>query len=206
MTDVAIVSNTGNVVTTGNDVLTTCPTNSPAAPEAPVVAFEAEKKYVTISWTDASTNEIGFRIDRKDGTGEWKTIVFRPRKSAGSTFNEQIWRDYLYPKNINFQYRVVAIDCNNNNAGASPASVILNSGSTANLIDFSNTEFKILKDKIVFNSIENHPYITISDISGKILVREEIKKNIFSFQNLASGIYLLIFQSDIKTITTKIVR
>jgi len=100
----------------------------------------------------------------------------------------------------------VAIDCNNNNAGASPASVILNSGSTANLIDFSNTEFKILKDKIVFNSIENHPYITISDISGKILVREEIKKNIFSFQNLASGIYLLIFQSDIKTITTKIVR
>ncbi len=206
MTDVAIVSNTGNVVTTGNDVLTTCPTNSPAAPAAPVVAFEAEKKYVTISWADASTNEIGFRIDRKDGTGEWKTIVFRPRKSAGSTFNEQIWRDYLYPKNINFQYRVVAIDCNNNNAGASPASVILNSGSTTNLIDFSNTEFKILRDKIVFNSIENQPYITISDTSGKILVRQEIKKNIFSFQNLASGIYLLIFQSDIKTITTKIVR
>lgn len=208
MTDVAIVSNTGTVRTTGTDVLTTCPSSAPAAPSQPLVAFDAEKNYVTVSWTDASANEIGFRIDRRDGNSDWKTIVIRPRKSVGTAANEQLWRDYQYPKNINFEYRVVAIDCNNNNAGASAASVSLNSMSTTtlNLETKANPNYKIVSNKIVFSTLENKPVLTLTDISGKTILYEKVNQTIYPLHSLKQGIYLLKIETITDIYTTKIIR
>lgn len=208
MTDVAIVSNTGSIVKTGIDVLTNCPTSSPSAPAAPIVAFDSEKKYVNISWTDISDNEIGFRIDRKDGTNDWKTIVIRPRKSVGAVNNEQVWRDYLYPQNINFEYRITAIDCNNNNTGTSTSSASLNSGTTTfingNLSKSDN--FKIHSDKIIFSTANINRKVTITDISGKIICADCASASIYYFIGLDRGIYIVKIDTEDNNTTTKIIR
>lgn len=208
MTDAAIVSNIGSVVTTGADVLTTCPSNFPTAPAAPVVAFDAGRNFVNISWTDASSNEIGFRIERKDGDSEWKTIVIRPRKSVGAGANQQVWRDYLYPKNSDFVYRVVAIDCNNNSVGASLSSALLNSDTATGLCNrwLQGEVFTVHDYKIIFTSLKSNSWLTITDISGKRMFSGEIMSNIYSFHNFKPGVYLFKIETDSNIITTKIVR
>jgi len=119
MTDVAIVSNTGTITTTGEDFISTCPTGVPAFPMGLNVSLASDNLYANIAWTDAADNEIGFRVERKTGNAAWQTLVIRPRKSLGCPDNEQAWRDYNLPTNETFVYRVVAINCDNNDAGAS---------------------------------------------------------------------------------------
>lgn len=119
------------------DEIVQCPGNEPSKPEQVTVEHQPAKERVMISWTakDSDKNEIGFRVDRKVGNGDWKTIVYRPRHdytkeftydgsdNSGSApsgfgspvtmdFNKQQWADYNYPKDKEFQYRVVSVNCN----------------------------------------------------------------------------------------------
>jgi hypothetical protein len=207
MSDVAIVSNTGSIVYTGTDVLTTCPTNLPTASPAPIVKFNTNKTYVEISWLDASNYEIGFRVDRKDGSGEWKTIALRPRKSVGTVNNEQVWRDYMYPKNIDFSYRVVAIDCDNNNLGASMSSMVLNTiTATKNKEIQSQNVFKLYADKVVFIDDEKNRKLTITDITGKIIDSGIISTGVYYTTKLKNGIYIFQIETQFDTRSIKIIK
>jgi hypothetical protein len=122
MNDAAIVSNIGTISTTGTDFISTCPAGTPTAPTNISVTLAIDTACATISWTDNSSNEIGFRVERKIGNDAWQTLVIRPRKSIGDAQNEQMWRDYNLPLNASFVYRVVAITCDNNDLGASDLS------------------------------------------------------------------------------------
>ncbi len=102
------------------DVITLCPEEVPAAPGNVTIQPDPEAKCMIIHWEDNSENEIGFRIDRRvSGAETWETIAYRPRKSVGSTENPQTWRDYLASSWIPYEYRVIALDCDQNEAGAS---------------------------------------------------------------------------------------
>ena len=54
------------------------------APKAPsdLIVVSVTRDAVDLSWTDNSTNEVGFEVDRRSGTGAWAFIA-RPRPTPG---------------------------------------------------------------------------------------------------------------------------
>ena len=74
---------------------------------------------VRITWTDASNNEAGFRVDRKIDDGAWTTIAYRPPRIQGDANNPQMWLDYLAPIGRPLVYRVVAVNSKDDDQGAS---------------------------------------------------------------------------------------
>lgn len=102
------------------DVITECPSQSPAPP-ADIQATVNDGDHVVITWSDNSQSEIGFRVDRKMGSGNWNPIAYRPRKSFGTDYNAQSWADFNAPSDCELFYRVVAINCDDNDEGASEA-------------------------------------------------------------------------------------
>jgi len=94
------------------DTITACPSgnnNPPLNVNANVVEDSA---FIRIDWKDASDQEIGFRIDRREvSKTSWTTIAYRPRKSVGHIDNEQKWIDYMAVPGYDYEYRVVAANC-----------------------------------------------------------------------------------------------
>ncbi len=104
-----------------NDCITECPEENPQPPEnVKAIRYSISNDYIQISWRDASDKEIGYRIDRRiSGSDTWTTTAYRPRKSKGHENNEQKWFDYLAPTKYEYEYRVVALNCDDNEVGAS---------------------------------------------------------------------------------------
>ena len=127
--DCAFVADTVPTISTSaadgqpSDVIIECPEGSPAAPTG--VTVHTEGDHVNIAWTDASDNEIGFRVDRRTEEGNWTTIAYRPRHSQGTEHNVQAWVDYLAPPGYALHYRVTAVGCDDNGgeATAGPVSI-----------------------------------------------------------------------------------
>lgn len=113
--DFAVAGNlSGSTIADGNALdpsgaLLTCP-SGPLSPPVDVVA-QAIGDAVSVTFTDTSEHEIGFRIDRKSGDGAWQTIAYRPRQSYGHAQNPAGWVDYLAPRAVPLHYRVAAINC-----------------------------------------------------------------------------------------------
>ncbi len=122
--DVSFVDNISAGVTTdcgGDcDYITDCPTGDLTPPADATVTLDEENYRFIITWTDATDQEIGYRIDRRiAGDDNWTTIVYRPRYSDGHEMNEQKWIDYMAPAGEMLEYRVVAVNCDNSDEGAS---------------------------------------------------------------------------------------
>ena len=128
--DAAFVDNSASDVRTDadgiQDVVTTCPAFDPQAPDDVNVTASEENSNVIITWTDASTSEIGFRVDKKRMKDTaWTTIAYRPRHSVGHENIEQKWIDFLAPRGKGLQYRVVAVNCNDNEVGVTESQIIV---------------------------------------------------------------------------------
>jgi FtsP/CotA-like multicopper oxidase with cupredoxin domain len=82
-------------------------TTRPAAPTG-LTAVASAATRVDLSWVDHATNETGFRIDRRTGTGAYTTI--------GTSVPDQAkFTDYTVASGLSYTYRVYAY----NQAGAS---------------------------------------------------------------------------------------
>ncbi|MDJ0686955.1 MAG: hypothetical protein QNJ41_00440 [Xenococcaceae cyanobacterium MO_188.B32] len=101
------------------DVITADPLGSVSAPIKVTAKVQPEEDSVLITWEDTTTNEIGFRVERSIEGGEWTTIAYRPRQSMGSIHNQQAWVDFMAPRDRALRYRVVAIQSDDSNTGAS---------------------------------------------------------------------------------------
>lgn len=77
-------------------------TGTPTAPSGLIVSA-ASTTTVNLSWDDNSTNEGGFRIERKLGVGEWSTVG-----TLGA--NIETWLDTGLIATANLTYRVVAFN------------------------------------------------------------------------------------------------
>jgi hypothetical protein len=95
-----------------------CPPNAPAAPRE-VKAELHNRDAIKITWADASDNEIGYRVDRSLDGKTWAPIAYRPPRIQGSADNPQAWIDFTAPPGRALLYRVAAINCEDNAAGAS---------------------------------------------------------------------------------------
>ena len=106
MFDSAIVNNTGGyTATTGSEAVLISdpgdPTSAPADVTATVVG-----DHVEITWTDTSSKETGFRVERSIDAGLWTVIAYRPRREAGVSGNPAAWHDMSAPRGLSLSYRV----------------------------------------------------------------------------------------------------
>lgn len=94
-----------------NETVTTTPDIPPSAP-ASLVARAVSQTHVRLTWLDTSTNETGFRVERKPGVnGAYSTIG---EVGAGAT----AYDDFTVAARSTYYYRVQAY----NAAGGSPYS------------------------------------------------------------------------------------
>jgi hypothetical protein len=98
--------------------ITASPSEAPKPPTK-VTAAVYQDDAVKITWTDASDNEVGFRVDRRLGDGKWHVIAYRPPRIQGDADNAQEWVDFTAPPRKELTYRVVAINADDNDKGAS---------------------------------------------------------------------------------------
>jgi hypothetical protein len=98
--------------------LTANPPGKPAPPTK-VMAEVYQGDAVKITWTAAADKAVGFRVERRVGDGKWQVIAYRPPRLQGDPDNPQAWVDFMAPPGKVLTYRVVAIDADDNDKGAS---------------------------------------------------------------------------------------
>lgn len=120
--DCAYVANrAGKVNAKRPSTLVVCPSGSPAPPKDVAVRQYAGDA-VRIEWKDSSENEIGFRVDRSLDDGKtWTPIAYRPPRIDGTDPDGLAWVDFTAPPGRPLRYRVAAISCADDDAGASAA-------------------------------------------------------------------------------------
>ncbi|MFN7826569.1 MAG: fibronectin type III domain-containing protein, partial [Acidobacteriota bacterium] len=90
-------------------------TGTPAAASGLTVSA-ASTSTVTLSWEDNSTNESGFRIERRLGVGEWSVV-----NTVGA--NVKTWTDIGLISTATFTYRVIAFNANGSSTASEEKSV-----------------------------------------------------------------------------------
>ncbi|MFM8357131.1 MAG: fibronectin type III domain-containing protein, partial [Verrucomicrobiota bacterium] len=104
----------GNSAAAG-PVSVTTPDVPPAAP-ANLAASAASATSVNLSWTDNSTNEQGFRVERAPNGGSFAQIATTAANATGYT-------DTTAVPGTTYQYRVRAFNAAGNSAYAGPVTV-----------------------------------------------------------------------------------
>ncbi|MCY3019343.1 MAG: hypothetical protein NTW87_10000 [Planctomycetota bacterium] len=108
--DCAYVANKAAKVNAKNpETLTELPAGTPAAPRN-VRTARYGGDAVRITWPDASTNEIGFGVQRSLDSGKtWTTIACRPPRINGTDPDGLAWIDFSAPPGKALLYRVAAL-------------------------------------------------------------------------------------------------
>jgi len=77
---------------------------------------------VKITWVPGPGQAIGYRVDRRIAAGKWQAIAYRSPRLQGDADNPQAWVDFTAPTEKELSYRVVAINGDDGDQGASQAS------------------------------------------------------------------------------------
>jgi hypothetical protein len=127
MTDCAFLAGKGSRVVpdkktiAGLDLqapLTAGPAAAPAPPTK-VTARYYQEDAVQITWVAAAAETVGFRVERRMAGGKWQVIAYRPPRLQGDADNPQAWVDFTAPPNKELTYRVVALNAEDTDKGAS---------------------------------------------------------------------------------------
>ncbi len=116
--DIAIVANeAGGGTGAPRNAITRDP-GGELRPPRDVTAEILDEDAVHLRWRDDTDAEIGYRVDRRIEGGQWTPIAYRPPQDRGHTLNQPEWIDYLAPSGRSLQYRIVAIQSDDGDAGA----------------------------------------------------------------------------------------
>ncbi len=236
--DLSVVGNTGgSQVISGDgtvlDGINTCPGKAVTAPDSIEVVRDTQNKRNIITWRDRTTNAIGFRVDRKIENSDWHTIAYRPRNETGGVwlydgreydgdtipgcvcsnqidFNKQKWVDYTAPPGKNISYRVVAINCDDDESGAS---------STVQITRIEKSQVSNHDDVMIYPNPSAGSFtcelpdekaewkIQLSRIDGKLIMEWHNKNGIFTFgDDLNAGLYIVSFISEDDIIVKKLIK
>jgi len=119
--DATIVGNHATVQVTGSVVAMTSNAGDPVTMPTGVSATVIDD-VVEVAWTDTSTNESGFRVERSADEGPWQVVAYRPRREFGHPENPAAWRDISAPRAVDLRYRIVPTNFDDTAVAASEAS------------------------------------------------------------------------------------
>jgi hypothetical protein len=127
MTDCAFVANQCDHVVPDEKTLARLGLRAPltagprAAPSPPtqVTAAAYQEDAVRITWAEPSGGAVGFRVERRLARGPWQAIACRPPRREGDPDNPPAWVDFTAPPGKELTYRVVALDAEDSDRGAS---------------------------------------------------------------------------------------
>lgn len=102
-----------------NEATVTPPAAAPNAPTS-LLAQAITSTSIQLTWTDNSTNETGFQIERKVGTGPFEAPILLPANATGSVN----FVDSGLTSGTNYTYRVRAINQAGNSAWSGESSAI----------------------------------------------------------------------------------
>jgi hypothetical protein len=96
-------------------------TTSPASvtPPTDVKAETYHDDAVKVSWSGSANGGIGYRVERRIGEGKWQVIAYRPPLLQGDAENPAEWVDFTAPPGRELTYRVVAVNADDTDKGAS---------------------------------------------------------------------------------------
>lgn len=199
------------------DYITECPTGDLTPPTDVNVTVDKDNYCIEITWTDAGDEEIGFRVERLiDGSDTWTPIAYRPRHSNGTEYNEQKWVDYLAPAGKALEYRVVSVNCENNDEGASQATAPVlipvkvanpvfskDAGAYNQVIQVlltSTTEGAVIR----YTTDGSDPDESATEYTEAIIVNETttIKARAFKGENIPSDIIEMAYTIDLPQVAT----
>ena len=95
------------------ELATTGKAGTPLSPKD-LVATSFSRVTIKLTWKDISTNETGFKVFRKAGTGAWKLLTPTPLPSGTTTYND--WTATGNDSSTSYHYYIRAC----NTAGCSP--------------------------------------------------------------------------------------
>ncbi|HEX5270172.1 MAG TPA: hypothetical protein VFW33_06795, partial [Gemmataceae bacterium] len=72
-----------------------------------------------VAWAEASGGALGYRVERRIGEGKWQVIAYRPPRPQGDPENPPEWVDFTAPPGKELTYRVVAVNADDSDKGAS---------------------------------------------------------------------------------------
>ena len=137
---------------TSATTLATAPA-TPAAPSNIALSSPASRR-VRVTWQDNSTNETGFRLERRLGTnGAWQLIT-----NTGA--NAVSFDDTTVKKNQTYYYRVRSFNAAGFSAWVTSGSVRATSASLAGASVFSTTQI----------ASGGSPVDGIADLSGEVVL------------------------------------
>lgn len=221
------------------DLSFSCPPTSPSAPINVTATPDSAKACIIINWEDNANDEIGFRVDRRiSNTANWVTVVYRPANVTGSfvqnfsildlgnipagcanqgplDLNPQTWYDYMAVPSYNYEYRVVALDCNDNDNGASQPTpsvtfpVVTSTSRDLKLLDFNLAPNPATTQLIVSLSY-NDPQSTamIYDVNGRLVksqVLNDLKQSV-DISGLTPGMYMMTISTSRDRISRRFVK
>jgi len=132
------ISSSHNGVYTPKDFSSSNHTNAVNPPANLTVTPLVDHKGVQLDWTDTASNELGFRVERRINEGPWQIVAYRPAinqsKNGAITGNDSFsptpinqlnnprWVDYTAPRERRLEYRVFAINGNDDESFATAIS------------------------------------------------------------------------------------
>lgn len=178
------------------------------APETPLdLSATPGENIISITWNDNSDSETGFEVYRTvNPLGEFT-------KLASLTFNTTYYVDMNVKKNIQYFYKVRAVD---SKSGNSPFTTVRNAKlGVINKMDESSEETVVVypnptKEKL-FITLNNDFNIEIVDMMGRSILNNTLIKSSggiaeVNISELAQGMYMAIIKHGYKTYSTKFIK
>ena len=221
------------------DLSFTCPSSgsAPAPPINVTAEPDSVRTCIKLKWEDVANDEVAFRIDRRvAATSNWVTIAYRPANVTGSAvadfnmrdlgnlplgcanqgpmdLNPQEWYDYMAVPSYAYEYRIVAVNCDNDDQGASPPTpTVTFPVSTAKAIAplgvSLNPNPAITSLTISLNRDGVLVPATIIDVNGRVVATHQLNdiKTTISVAHLTPGLYMMVLQSGTERVVKHFVK
>jgi hypothetical protein len=212
------------------DLSFTCPVSAAETPDSFTVTPDFARSCIKLHWKDVTENEVAFRVDRRPaGADTWVTIAYRPRNQTGGKvenlsiedcpnqgpfdFNQQEWFDYLAVPGEFYDYRVVAVNCENDDVASTDVSPTIQFPLSTKSVA-SQSSFNLFpnpaSDKLYLDSPEyfNVNNVTISDVTGKMVYKQIDNESdgYINISKLHSGLYFVSISTGKAVIVKRFVK
>lgn len=153
--------------------------------------------------TNSELNNKGFYIQRAMDGIKWEDLSFVSGKGSSATINNYNWMDET-PLSLTNYYRLKQLD----NDGSFSYSPIISMGKkkTQGLLLYPNPTYDMLNYQYDDDDLSQITRVQIYDATGKLMQQTKHINGSFSMQDLPSGLYLFVMNTNNGSLQQRIVK